>query len=366
MSVRSALLGAAAGAAGAAMAGGAALGVARIVTHRRLAHRPEAGDEVELGSLRAPAITVPADDGVPLHAEIDELDREVASGRGRRREAAAPPFTLVFVHGYCLDLDCWHFQRAAYRGLVRSVYYDHRSHGRSGRSQDEHANVDQLARDLKRVLEDLTNDDPVVLIGHSMGGMTVLALAAQHPELFGDKVVGVSLIATTAGGLDPARILFPILPGGLGSGVVSRVVRALSRGHRVVDGVRNLGHDVALTLTDVYAFGKREVPADYLRFVYRMLSQTPFEVVAAFYPSFAALDAWEAAPALSAVPTSIVCGTADKLTSIGHSRKLHAAVQGSDLLECEDAGHLVLIERHQDVNHELDALLARVLERMES
>lgn len=353
MSLRSKLLGAAAGAAGAAVAGGAAVGVARIVTQRRLAHRPEAGEHLALGSLRAPAITVLADDGLPLHAEIDECD------------TPAPPVTLVFVHGYCLDLDCWHFQRSAYRGVVRSVFFDQRSHGRSGRSDREHATVDQLARDLLRVLEDLTHDDPVVLVGHSMGGMTILALAQQHPELFGSKVVGVSLVATTAGGLDPGRILFPMLPSGLGGGVMSGTVRALSRGHRIVDGARSLGRDVALTITDAYAFGDGEVPADYLRFAYQMLAKTPFEVVASFYPGFAALDVWDAASTLSRVPTSIVCGTADKLTSIGHSRKLHAAIHGSDLLECEGAGHLVLIERHEDVNREVDALLARVLERMD-
>ena len=61
--------------------------------------------------------------------------------RGRRVRRApgaarsqAPELTVVFVHGYSLNLDSWHFQRAAYRGLVRTVFYDQRSHGRSGRS----------------------------------------------------------------------------------------------------------------------------------------------------------------------------------------------------------------------------------------
>ena len=53
---------------------------------------------------------------------------------GTPARAEAPELTVVFVHGYSLTLDSWHFQRAAYRGLVRTVYYDQRSHGRSGRS----------------------------------------------------------------------------------------------------------------------------------------------------------------------------------------------------------------------------------------
>ena len=38
-----------------------------------------------------------------------------------------------------------------------------------------------------------------MLVGHSMGGMTIMALAEEYPELFGDRVVGVGLISTTAG-----------------------------------------------------------------------------------------------------------------------------------------------------------------------
>ena len=95
---------------------------------------------------------------------------------------------MVFVHGFCLNLDCWHFQRAAYRGLVRTVYYDQRSHGRSGRSDREHADIDQLGRDLKQVIDQVAPDGPVVLVGHSMGGMSIVALAEQFPELIGDRV----------------------------------------------------------------------------------------------------------------------------------------------------------------------------------
>ena len=93
---------------------------------------------------------------------------------------------MVFIHGYALNLDCWHFQRAGYRGLVRAVYYDQRSHGRSGRSTEGRATIEQLAVDLLQVLDEVVPDGPVVLVGHSMGGMSIIALAEEHPDLFGD------------------------------------------------------------------------------------------------------------------------------------------------------------------------------------
>jgi pimeloyl-ACP methyl ester carboxylesterase len=337
---------------------GAAVGVAaagtalRVAQRRAVIARRGAGDETAFGSLRSAPITVVADDGVDLHVEVDEYD-----GTGRRRATKAPELTVVFVHGYSLNLDSWHFQRAAYRGQVRTVFYDQRSHGRSGRSTVGHATIEQLGHDLKLVLDTVVPHGPIVLVGHSMGGMTIMALAEEYPELFGDRIVGVGLISTTAGGLEPHRIVAPMLPSTVGGAVAERLMAFLARGHRQVDGFRRLGRSVAMVATDELAFGD-EVPESYVEFVDEMLSATPFGVVAEFFSNFASLDKFETVKALGVVPTSIICGTADKITSIGHSRKLHAYISGSSLLECQGAGHLVIMERHDDVNAELDHLLA--------
>jgi pimeloyl-ACP methyl ester carboxylesterase len=301
-----------------------------------------------------------ADDGVPLHVEVDELDPAVGGGRSGRRTRGRrghAELTVVFVHGYALTMDSWHFQRAAYRGLVRTVYYDQRSHGRSGRSAEENATIEHCGRDLTRVLDQVVPDGPVVLVGHSMGGMTIVALAEEHPELFGDRVVGVGLIATTAGGVDPHRVVLPLLPSTVGGQLAQRLVAALARGHRTVDRFRRIGRSVALVATDELAFGDA-VPARYVEFVDKMLSATPFGVVADFFPTFGTLDKFETVHAMSSVPTAVICGTEDKITPIEHSRKLHAMIEGSTLLECVGAGHMVMLERHDQVNAELDQLLA--------
>jgi pimeloyl-ACP methyl ester carboxylesterase len=354
-------MGMAAGAAGVAVAGTAV----EVVRRRRVIARRGAGDRAPLGSLRSPPLTVVASDGVPLHVEVDEYVPAVEQGRRRTGKTAAPPLTVVFVHGYALNLDCWHFQRSGYRGLVRTVYYDQRSHGRSGRSSIGHATIEQLGHDLKQVLDDVVPDGPIVLVGHSMGGMTIVALAELHPELFGDRVVGVGLISTTAGGLDPSRIVLPVLPLSIGGGLTHRAVRLLGRGHRVIDGLRRMGKDFAMVATDLFAFGD-EVPQAYVEFVDNMLAETPFEVVAEFFPSFGSLDKFHAVEVLGQVPTAVICGTRDRVTSIGHSRKLHASITGSTLLECEGAGHMVLMERHDQVNAELDQLLAAAAATVET
>jgi pimeloyl-ACP methyl ester carboxylesterase len=354
MSTAGRVLGVAAGAVG-VVAAGTAL---RVAQRRRIIARRGVGDRTPFGSLRADPLTVVADDGVPLHVEVDELDPALVGGgkrSGLRRRHAE--LTVVFVHGYALNLDSWHFQRAAYRGLVRTVYYDQRSHGRSGRSAEEHANIEQCGRDLMRVIDEVVPDGPVVLVGHSMGGMSIVALAEEYPDVFGDRVVGVGLIATSAGGVEPHRVVLPLLPSTLGGQAAQRLVAALAHAPRTVDRFRRIGKSVALVATDGLSFGDA-VPARYVEFVDEMLSATPFGVVADFFPTFGTLEKFETVHAMSSVPTAIICGTADKLTPIEHSRRLHELIQGSTLLECEGAGHMVMLERHDQVNAELDQLLA--------
>jgi len=348
MSLKTSLLGLAAGAAGIAAAGTAV----QVARRRRIIARRGVGDAVAFGSLRSTPRRVVTDDGVPLHVEIDELDNGAKS-----RRADGGRLTIVFVHGYALNLDCWHFQRAGYRGLVRTVFYDQRSHGRSGRSSEHHATIDQLGTDLQRIIERTVPDGPVVLIGHSMGGMSIIALAEQYPELFGTKIVGAALISTTAGGISPHKALLPMLPAGISGQLASRVVAGLARGSRVIEGVRRVGRSVAMVATDRYAFGE-DVPESYVRFVDQMLSGTPFDVIAEFFPSFGQLDKFSVLAAFERIPTLVVCGTADKITPIGLSRKLEAHIPTSTLVECEGAGHMVMMERHEQVNAALDQLLA--------
>ena len=321
-------------------------------------------DSDRLGGLHGDAFTVTTPDGVDLHCEVDEVApyfEDLPEPRRtlfRRRLKEQPPATVVFVHGYALSLDCWHFQRMFLRGKRRMVLFDQRSHGRSGRSDNEHATIEQLGEDLKQVIDELVPEGPVVLVGHSMGGMTIVALAEEHPELFGDRVVGVALVSTTAGGMRTHHIISKYVPDALGTQLTSRFIAGLTRAPEVVDGARRRGSTFGYLVTDRFAFGD-DVPASYVAFVDEMLSGTPFEVLAQFFPSFDALDKFEVLAAFERIPTLIVCGTKDLLTSIGHSRKMHTRMPHSKLVECEGAGHMVILERKDEVNDALEGLLER-------
>ncbi len=348
--------------AGLVVGSGAAV-VGGLLLDRRLVARrtaPEEADAVPLGSVRGEPHVVEADDGLLLHAEVDEPD---ADGLPAGHRA---PVTVVLVHGFALNLDCWHFQRLAFRGRRRLVLYDQRSHGRSGRSSLDNATIDQLGRDLQRVLDRLAPDEPVVVVGHSMGGMTIVALAEQRPELFGDRIVGVGLISTTAGGQRTHKIVSRHIPDAVGRRVVERGLLVAAQRERILEVARRGGSPVARRVIRAFAFGDRPVPAAYVDFVDSMIAATPVKVLVEFIPQFDALDKFHVVEAFAEIPTWILCGTKDRLTSVGHSRKLHSRIPGSRLLECEGAGHMVLLERHDLVNSELDQLITAATERTRS
>jgi pimeloyl-ACP methyl ester carboxylesterase len=83
-------------------------------------------------------------------------------------------------------------------------------------------------------------------------------------------------------------------------------------------------------------------------------------VLAEFFPNFEALDKYAVLHAFERIPTTVVCGDRDRLTSIGLSRKLASLIPGAQLVECLGAGHMVILERREQVNRALDRTLDQV------
>jgi pimeloyl-ACP methyl ester carboxylesterase len=335
---------------------GGALGVvaagagAAVLAERRLVSRRRAETHSDLGALRGERRTVIADDGVELYAEVDEP-------AGPRHPATSP--TLVFVHGYALNLDCWHFQRLALRGANRLVFYDQRSHGRSGRSSSEHSTIDQLGRDLADVLDQVVGEGPVILVGHSMGGMTIMALAEQKPEWFGGRIAGVALISTSAASLNAETLGLPGLPGRLLHQVTPALIATLARAPRLVETSRRAGSEFSFVLTRRLAFG-RSVPAEIVDFTDEMLAATPFDVVADFFPGFDVHDKRGSLPTLHGVPCVVVCGSLDAITPIDTCRDIADLVPSATFVEITGAGHMVILERPDEVTATLVDLVSRV------
>ncbi len=332
-----------AGVAGAAAASAAAVGaVATSSAKRRQARRRWKSDPDRLGSLRGEPVPVRADDDVPLYVEVDEPDRP---------DAEAP--TIVFVHGWMLNLDCWHFQRLAFRGAYRMVFYDQRCHGRSGTSKPDACTIQQLARDLERVIETVAPNGPLVLIGHSMGGMTIMEYAKDHAGVMRERVTGIGLLGTSAGGLGQ------VLPGRAGQLLRDRAETLFSvgaRAPRLIHAGRRLTGGPAYWITKRFAFGG-DVPPEYSAFADAMISASDASVVWDFWPLIAGLDQYASLAALHDIPVLVIVGSHDLLTPVHHARRINELVPSSRVEVIEGAGHLLMLERDEDVTKLLAELV---------
>ncbi len=289
--------------------------------------------------------TVRTEDGVELHVEVDD------------GPASAP--TVVFVHGFTARLAEFDLQRQTLRGRARTVLYDCRGHGRSHRKKVRRTTIDQLGRDLGVVLDATVPTGPAVLLGHSMGGMTIMALARQRPELFGPRVVGAFLLATSSGGL-------------VEKGVAGAWIRLLRRVHLLTllllwfrlwaplaERFRTRGTASGRAFYRRNLFGTDDADPQAVTQVQQLLEQTPLPIVAAFYPTLLDHDEHASLVAMRSIPVTMLVGDADRLTPASHSRRMAEQLPDAELIVVPGAGHSVNITRPEVV----DAALLRLLDR---
>ncbi|MEU5720000.1 alpha/beta hydrolase [Streptomyces sp. NPDC020403] len=371
-----------AGAAIGVVAAGAAAGVAveRLTVGRGMRKRARLALDAAgpYGALRGLPGRAVADDGTELYYEVEEVEADgppgapggrAPAGSGPRRRRlfgikAPTPVTVVFSHGYCLGQDSWHFQRAALRGLVRTVHWDQRSHGRSerGRSQAEGVpiGIDQLGRDLKTVIDAAAPEGPLVLVGHSMGGMTIMALADRYPELIRDRVAAVAFVGTSSGKLGEVNFGLPVAGVNAVRRVLPGVLKALGSQAELVERGRRATADLFAGLIKRYSFGSRDVDPAVARFAERLIESTPIDVVAEFYPAFTEHDKSGALPAFREIPVLILAGDKDLVTPSSHSEAIADVLPDAELVIVPDAGHLVMLEHPETVTDRLADLLVRI------
>jgi len=290
---------------------------------------------------------VTTDDGVPLHVEVDgKPDAHL---------------TVVFSHGFTARLVEWELQRAAVRSRARLVLWDQRGHGRSGWTKLTKATIDRTGRDLGEVLDATTPSGPVVLAGHSMGGMSILALARQRPELFGDRVVGVFLLATSAGGLVETGPLGHVLKVVRRLGLLPLYLRMLEALAPLLERFRRRGGRVARLVIRRLLFGLDDADPENVALVQQLLEETPFPVAMAFYATFLDHDETAALEVLRRVPVTVVAATHDRLTPEAHGRRIAETIgANAELVVVRGAGHSVNLTRTSIVDEALNALLDRV------
>lgn len=340
------LLGVSAGVAAAGLAAVGAVTADRLWRDRK--HAVALGTEEDFTVVPDETRVVVADDGVPLHVEVNEPEGW---------DGSRP--TVIMCHGFTLDLRSWVYQR---RALIeaghRVVVWDQRGHGHSGEGDTESYNIEQLGVDLSRILADVAPEGDLVLVGHSMGGMTIMALAEAEPGLFRDRVLGVALVSTSAGGLHRITWGLGSLLGGAVNRVGPRVLKGVSPHQEFVDSLLRGGRELREFFVARGSFGS-PVSLAVVRLTADMIFGTPLSVMSAFTTTLEAHDKREALATMVDQEVLVFNGDHDTLTSAIHSQEIVQAIPGAEHVFVKDAGHIIMLEYPDLLAGELLDLIAR-------
>jgi pimeloyl-ACP methyl ester carboxylesterase len=295
-------------------------------------------------------LTVTAADGTDLHVEIVEPT-----------QPATKP-TIVFVHGFALDMGTFYFQRKALteQGEHRLVFYDQPGHGRSSRLQSGDYDIAALGKSLAAILDATVPEGHIILVGHSMGGMTIMAFAEQYPEWFGKRVTGVVLMSTSAGLIDKSRLALPTLVARASSPFFPLWGKAAHLGGTAIDRARMVSSDLSWLLTRRYGFGDARPSPSLVTFVEMMNSKTSAETLTKYLQTLYTHNRFPALSALRGVPVLVLVGTKDYLTPVTHSEEILRHLPDAELVKIENSGHVVMLEKADEVNAALLPFLEKI------
>jgi pimeloyl-ACP methyl ester carboxylesterase len=284
------------------------------------------------------------------------------------------PVTVLLVHGWTCSTRSWHHQvealpRILGHGAVRIVTYDHRGHGRSDAAPAGSMRIEQLADDLVTVLDTVVGTGPVVYAGHSMGGMTLMALADQRPELFGPRIAAAALVSTTSGQAGSGAFGIPKRFDSAAAAFAPRAVNLV--GARVERRAqrRAVGRRRAVELASArlqrpalrqLVFGKKVDPAEVDRFL-EDLAVVPGPSYGGFFDAILRHDLGHALKVLDGLPVEIMHGTNDRLLPPRHANLMAAQLPTARLWMYPGAGHMLMQERPRDVTHRLASLARKVI-----
>lgn len=251
---------------------------------------------------------------------------------------------LVLFHGVTLRHDVWAPQFNMLADDYRVIAVDLRGHGRS-EVGSLGLGLPRLATDVATLLTELDLRE-ALLVGHSMGGMTLMRFCGDHPDVLDERVAGLALVATAAYGTVP-----PLLGG------ASR--RLLDRGAQQVSNGRHLPAQTLITKRAVRLVFGDHPPARAIDIVAEMVNSIDDANLIGSLQGIVEHDARDALRA-TRTPSMVVVGTRDTLTPVPLSRKMARLMPGCEFVVLPRAGHQLMQERPNELADLIDAMAARI------
>jgi pimeloyl-ACP methyl ester carboxylesterase len=268
--------------------------------------------------------------------------------------------TLVLTSGWGPDRTEWYDLAARIDSHYRLVLWDLPGLNESTGPDDNDYSLERMAGDLEAVIEAYGGNGPVVLVGHSIGGMVILTFCRRFPELLAGRVAGLALCFTTyKDPLDTMRggrlikwlewpLVRPILVVATWTSGVWWVLSVLSylngNAHKLSRWVGFTGHESPQTVEMVSRYQLKMSPGIIARGALGMIS----------FDETSTLSKIES-------PTLIVAGDRDWLTSPEASVTMHERIAGSELVVMPRAKHMGLLEYPRRFSELVEGFASRCL-----
>lgn len=266
------------------------------------------------------------------------------------------PVTVFLAHCWTLNQEDWHYQvralQAEFGHRIRLVTWDHRGHGESDKPPKRECTIDLLARDMSELVDALAPTGPLVLAGHSIGGMTMMALAEQRPDIAG-RTVAAAFVSTSSGELNTVTLGMPEM----GPFLRAQIPRMLAfRSATLSRRARRRAPIIERRVMSQFVFGRPMRLADAALAVEGLIN-SPGSTVVGFYEDCMRHDRSAALKAYDGAAVRVLVGTADVLTPPSHARRIVDQLPGAELIVAPGAGHMLPLERDELVSGTLVRLI---------
>jgi 3-oxoadipate enol-lactonase len=258
--------------------------------------------------------------------EIERHFVELEGGRvsylmaGRGSASAGP--SVLLIHGSGVSARSWVHQLRGVGSVRPVVAIDLPGHGESEPTLP--MSVEDYSAIVTLFVEAL-GMQPIIAVGHSLGGAIAITLAASRPDLVRGLVI-VSSCATLPWREGPGERSLRYLPGPV------RTILFFAMARKILFGPGASGGALRLGMRELRACRPRTIRND-LR-------------------AARAMDVSPEAASLE-VPALVLCGSRDQVTPPASSQRLAALIRGSRLRILDGSGHMVLLEAPERVTDEI-------------
>lgn len=262
---------------------------------------------------------------------------------------------LILVHGWGANSTVWYYAKRQLSDRFRLIIWDLPGLGKSTPPKNNDYSLEKFARDLEAVLN-LVGDKPAILLGHSLGGMSLLTFCRLFPEHLGQRVAGLILVDTTY--TNPVKtsifskflriVQKPLLEPLLHLVIWFSPLVSLLNWLSYLNGMLYVS-------TELSGFTGSQTRGQ-LNFATLLSAKSRPGVVARGTLAMFDFDETSTLSQIN-VPVLLIVGDSDRATVPGASIRMKAELEQSELFILKPAGHMGLMEQNQQFSEAVSGFI---------